>query len=382
MPNDPGFWALQTVTFPDTKAVTYQYQDTNPINRFALTGIVDENGHTYETTAYDSVTGRVTSTERSTSVDQVSISYDDVHSTRTVTNALGKQAVYNFATFEGTLQLSSVDGQASTNCPAATVSYSYDSNGFTSQTTSGESRVNTYVHNSIGQETSRTEGYGSGVARTITTNWNFIGASSQATSYAYDKDNNQVSVTDPRSKVYGFAFDALNRLYQQTDPDSYQTTSSLNAQDDALSVTDARFLTTTYVRDGFGDAIRQTSPDTGITDFWYDANGAVTKQVDARTIETDFTNDNLGRVLTKTFPASSGENVAYTYDSTASGNKGVGYLTSLTDQSGSKAFVIDALGHTSSETDVIGTNTYVAGYTYDAAGHILTETYPSGRIVS
>ncbi len=185
-----------------------------------------------------------------------------------------------------------------------------------------------------------------------------------------------------RSKAYGHAFDALNRLYQQTDPDSFTTTTAFNAQDAAISVTDARSLVTSYVRDGFGDVIGRTSPDTGATTLWYDANGAVIKQVDARSIETDYTNDLTGRVLTKTFPASSSEDVTYTYDSTSGGNLGIGHLTSVADQSGSTSFVYDALGHVITDTRVIGSNSYTTAYTYDLAGNILTETYPSGRIIS
>ena len=35
-----------------------------------------------------------------------------------------------------------------------------------------------------------------------------------------------------------------------------------------------------------------------------------------------------------------------------------------------------------SDTRVIGSNSYGTAYTYDPAGNILTETYPSGRIVA
>jgi RHS repeat-associated protein len=599
-----GFWALSGVQYPDGKTLTYLYEDnTNWINRFALTGITDENGHRFATWTYDSTTGRALSSQHAGGADLTTVSYDDVANTRTVTNALGKQSVYHMAMFQGENQLQSVAGLASTHCPASTVSYTYDSNGYVSQTTSGESRVNQYVNNGIGQETSRTEGYGSAVVRTITTTWDTtwrepdrivepnitrdftydtsgrlsqlkqtdttassvpystngqtriwnytyysngllhtvdgplagsgdtttyaydtsgfvnsvtdvlghtttigsnngwgeplssvdangittnygydlrgrvtgitinpgagqavygftydnagnltvitrsdgstltyaydnahrvtsvtnnlgesitytldalggrtatvtrtasstitqqesatfdelgrvltnVGAASQTTTHAYDKDNNEITTTDPRSKVYGHAFDALNRLYQETDPDSFLTATAFDAQDNPIGVTDARSLTTTYVRDGFGDVIRQVSPDTGITDFWYDANGAVIKQVDARSVETDFTNDNAGRALTRTFPAASSENITYTYDSTTGGNKGVGKLTSVADQSGSTAFVYDSLGHVASDTRVISGTSYATGYTYDPAGNILTETYPSGRIVT
>jgi RHS repeat-associated protein len=606
-PGYPGLWALSTVEYPDASpsvhpTIKYLYEETDVERRFALTGITDENGNRYATWTYDS-DGKVTSSQLAGTVDLTSVSYNLVGNTRTVTNALGKQDIYNLSSAQGILQIDSIAGQASTHTAAATTSYLYDGNEYVSQVTDGNGNVTKYTHNAVGQETSRTEGYGSPVARTTTTTWNStwrepdqivqpnvttnftydgsgrlsqlaetdtttqtvpyvtngqtrtwaftysaagllatvdgpisgsgdtttygynasgfvnsitdvlghvtsissingrglpltsvdpnsvttnytydergrilsvtvnpgasqaqtsftydlagnltvvtrpdgstltygydnshritsvtnnlgesitytlddlgdrtatvvrsagstivnqqtatfdelgrmmasIGASSQTTSYTYDQNNNEVSSTDPRSKLYGYAFDALNRLYQQTDPDSFTTTTAFDAQNDVTSVTDARSLVTTYVRDGFGDAIRQVSPDSGTTDFWYDANGVVTKSIDARGVETDFTNDAAGRTLTKTFPASSAENVTYGYDATAGSNKGVGRLTSITDQSGSTAYVYNALGQTISDTRVISGNSYATSYTYDAAGNVLTITYPSGRIVT
>lgn len=209
-----------------------------------------------------------------------------------------------------------------------------------------------------------------------------IGAASQTTIHAYDPNSNEIATTDPRGKVYGHTFDALNRLYQETDPDSGQTTIAFNGQDEVTGVTDARSLATTYVRDGFGDVIQRTNPDTGTDVFWYDANGNATKKIDARGIETDFTYDAASRILTQTFPAASAENVGFVYDATAGGNVGIGRLTSVTDQSGSTAFVFDALARMTSDTQTISGQSYVMGYTYDAAGNVLTETYPSGRIVN
>jgi YD repeat-containing protein len=45
-----------------------------------------------------------------------------------------------------------------------------------------------------------------------------LGAAAQTTIHAYDKVDNRVTTTDPRGKLYGFAFDALNRLTAETDP--------------------------------------------------------------------------------------------------------------------------------------------------------------------
>jgi YD repeat-containing protein len=76
------------------------------------------------------------------------------------------------------------------------------------------------------------------------------------------------------------------------------------------------------------EVIQETSPDMGTTVYVRDARGLVTQQTDGRGVVTDMTYDNAGRMLTKSFPAASAENVTYTYDSIAGGNKGVGRLTS------------------------------------------------------
>ncbi|WP_177176971.1 RHS repeat-associated core domain-containing protein [Faunimonas pinastri] len=209
-----------------------------------------------------------------------------------------------------------------------------------------------------------------------------IGASAQTTQYGYDAVGNQVSRTDPRNKVYGQTFDALNRLMTQTDPDTHVTGVAYNLKSEITSVKDARSLSTTYVRDGFGDIIERVSPNTGTTDYWYDAAGRLTKQVDARGIETDFTYDNANRVLTKTYPTDASENTTYTYDSAVAGNIGVGRLTEVNDASGSTKLTYNELGQIVVDQRTIGTQTYITGYSYDPAGHVLTITYPSGRLVT
>lgn len=209
-----------------------------------------------------------------------------------------------------------------------------------------------------------------------------IGAASQETVYAYDKIGNETGITDPRSNVYGYTFDALNRLIRETDPDSFQTNVAYTANDNVASVADARMLTTSYVRNGFGEAIRVSSPDTGVTDYWYSAAGNVTKRIDARSIQTDMTWDGLGRITSMTFPSQPALDRTYTYDSVSGGNKGIGRLTSVADGSGSTAYVYDAQGRIISVTQVIGSQTYVTGYTYSVADDVASVSYPSGRVVT
>jgi YD repeat-containing protein len=120
-------------------------------------------------------------------------------------------------------------------------------------------------------------------------------------------------------------------LIRETDQRATQVNVTRTAQDDVATYTDPCSLATTCTRNGFGEVKRRINPDIGTTDYVYDA----------RVVVTSYTYDNAGRVLTKTFPAAVAENVTYAYDSVLAGNKGKGRLTSVTDQSGSMAYVYD-----------------------------------------
>ena len=208
-----------------------------------------------------------------------------------------------------------------------------------------------------------------------------IGATSQTTTFGYDKASNLTTVTDPRSNAYGFAYDGLNRLIKETDQSNEEVDLALDAQGNVATYEDPRNLQTTYVHNGFGEVIRRVSPDTGTTDYVRNTRGLVTQMTDARGVVTDYTYDDAGRLLTRSFPAATAENVTYTYDSIAGGNKGVGRLTSVTDESGSTAFTFDVRGNVVAEKRTVATQVHDVGYAYDSADNLTQVTYPSGRIV-
>jgi len=149
-----------------------------------------------------------------------------------------------------------------------------------------------------------------------------------------------------------------------------------------VAYSDPRSLVTSYVRNGFGEAIQEASPDAGTTVYVRDSRGLPTQMTDGRGIVTNMTYDNGGRLTSISYPSAVVENITYTYDSTTGGNKGLGRLTSLTDQSGSTSWTYDALGRVTSETRVIGTRSYATTYSYNAAGNLMGMVYPSGRIVT
>jgi RHS repeat-associated protein len=207
-----------------------------------------------------------------------------------------------------------------------------------------------------------------------------IGAATQTTTHSYDRTDLEVQVKDPRNNLYSYAYDSLTRLIRETDQEGSQVNLTRNGQDEVTAYADPRSLTTSYVRNGFGEAIQEASPDAGTTVFVRDLRGLVTQATDGRGIVANRTYDTAGRLLTETYPAATAENVTYTYDAIVSGNKGVGRLTKITDQSGTTEFTYNALGQVVTDKRTIGTKIYTTSYLYNAAGLVTQVTYPSGRI--
>jgi len=163
-------------------------------------------------------------------------------------------------------------------------------------------------------------------------------------------------------------------------PLSSTTAYGYDAHGNRTSVTDPRGLATSYVYDGIDNLIQVSSPDTGTTVYVVDDAGNRVQQTDAAGVVMQMSYDALNRIAAKTYPADPAENVTWRYDEPAAGF-GIGRLTSVTDSSGSTAYVYDARGNVVQETHVIGAQSYVTAYAYDLANHVVQTTYPSGRIV-
>ena len=90
-----------------------------------------------------------------------------------------------------------------------------------------------------------------------------IGASAQQWDYDYDWTDNLTQVTDPRSNLYSFAYDALSRLIRMTDQENAQVKLTRDGQDNVTAHHDPRSIVTAYVRNGFGEVIQEQGPDFG-----------------------------------------------------------------------------------------------------------------------
>src|ERR1019366_3733583 len=154
-----------------------------------------------------------------------------------------------------------------------------------------------------------------------------------------------------------------------------------NNLDYVTAQTDFNGYSTSFTRDAFGNAIAKSSPDTGSDSYTYDEDNNLTARTYARSVDSAQTFDAGDRITAHTFTGYSGEAIAYTYDDTTSGNKGVGRLTGFTDESGSTALTWDNFANITKEVRVIGGKTYTTSYSYDLANRLTEIIYPSGRYV-
>lgn len=230
----------------------------------------------------------------------------------------------------------------------------------------------TYVHNQTFDE----------LARLLTS----IGAATpaQTATFAYDKNSNLKTYTDPKTNATNYSYDALQRLSTATNALSGVTTLGYTGLDEVNSVKDQRNNTTTYTYNAFGDVTGETSPDRGTLSYVVDKAGNVTQRTDGNSVVTNFTYDALNRPLTVAYPSDTSLNVTLTYDSSSGcGTAYRGRLCTVVDASGTTTYVYDVLGRVTSISENRGGGlTLAQSYTYDLAGNIATITMPSGRVVT
>ncbi|MFA6062919.1 MAG: RHS repeat-associated core domain-containing protein [Gallionella sp.] len=145
------------------------------------------------------------------------------------------------------------------------------------------------------------------------------------------------------------------------------------------STTDALGNVTALTYDARGRKVAMNDPDMGAWTYAYNALGELIRQVDAKTQTVTMQYDKLGRMVHRAEPDL---NSTWTYD-TAS--KGIGKLTTAVSDNGySRTHSYDALGRLASTSTIIDNpaQPFVTRTSYDSAGRVLTQTYPTGFAVS
>jgi RHS repeat-associated protein len=207
------------------------------------------------------------------------------------------------------------------------------------------------------------------------------GLLAETTTYGYDRNNNLTRIADPLGHVTTMGYSGLDRLTTLTDALGKTATLTYDTADNLISVTDPRGLITSYGYNGFGEQTRVTSPDTGTTFRRYNAAGKPVSVTDALGVTATTSYDALDRVTAIQYAAMPWDQ--FTYDQTASGNKGIGRLTRMLDVTGTTQWFYDTRGHVIAKTQANGGPALTANWSFNATtGQLSKIAYPSGMTQS
>ena len=339
-----GYHRLSASSQPGTPASTTTYHYELVADKSALTG-KSYNGVRYSTFAYDA-NGYATGSQHN-GQNAFTFAYTaGANGALTVveTNPLGKKTTHQFVNGKPT----SVTGHPSTYCPETTYALTeYDANGYPSMTSDFNNNKTAYSYSAQGLLLSKTEGYGTPVARTTQYEWSGNGTLVKETvvghsSIEYIYSLGRLATINAKNlSAYGVSNQVQTTWYQYTDYGSPagggvwipgmlasvridgpiagtadELTSTYDALGNLTSTKNTLGHQVTYSNhNGLGLPGRITGANGSITDYTYDARGRVLTKTDiiggvANT--TSYEYDARGRLKTTTTP--DGISVSSTYD--------------------------------------------------------------------
>ncbi len=210
---------------------------------------------------------------------------------------------------------------------------------------------------------------------------------------------NSVTVTDQDGKSRQSMTDGLGRLIQiYEDPNgpnplNYLTSYSYDVLDSLTTVSQGS-QTRTFVYDSLKRLTSATNPESGTIGYLYDDNGNLTQKTDARGIVSTYVYDALNRNTTVNYSDTAiNPDLTRIYDTAANGigrlreSYAGGNETSGSTVEHTKIISYDALGRPLDQRQRFKTNSvwsveYQTQRSYDLAGHVKTQSYPSGHAVT
>ena len=341
-----GLNRLSAVSMPGTPATSVAYHYELATDKGALTG-KSINGVRYSTFAYDG-NGYAIRTEHN-GQDKVTLSYTPgANGLLTVveTNPLGKQTTYTFVDGKPT----TTTGHPSTYCPGSLYSeVTYDANGYPQLVSDFNGNDTKYTYNAKGQLLTKTEAYGTAIARTTNYVWDghnriytieVVGQS--LTTYNYGGDQRLGSITtrnlsangvanQTRTTSYTYSYygppggggsQQLGMLHVMTVDGPIpgagdSVTYTYDALGNLTAISNGLAQTVSYSSyNGLGQPGRVTGINGAITDLTYDARGRITRvrtYPNGTAADTSYTYDAYGSVTKVT--TADGVATNYLYDS-------------------------------------------------------------------
>ena len=374
---DSSTGLLTAIIDPNSQRTEFSYND--PLNRLKQTilAATDTSAKTQITNIYDDVARTVTTTR------DLNVYNDNVLKTMTLHDALGR--VRETRQYESALGFIAVETQYDNMARPFKISNPYRP---------GDTIVwTTQVYDALGRVTSMTTPDNAAVL----------------TSYS----GNAVTVTDQAGKVRKSVSDSLGRMvevYEDPNGLNYQTTYVYDLFNNLAKITQGsqqRF----FMYDSLKRLIRTripeqvtngtlnlsdplTSNSSWTTGYQYDSDSNLTVRTDARGIVTENRYDEVNRLTTILYringqPDPNTGDVEFLYDNATNG-KGRLWLTYKWGAKPQHTAVglYDALGRVTQLWNLFGDGQggWSAGYginrTYNRAGLVSTQTYPSGRSVT
>ena len=154
--------------------------------------------------------------------------------------------------------------------------------------------------------------------------------------------------------------------------------------------------TRTFAYDSLSRLTQSRNPESGTINYTYDKNGNLKTRTDARNVRVSYEYDDLDRLTRRSYSYTGTDTavslgttqVDYDYDNCGgTPDYSEGRLCSVTAKKGTTvssktAYAnYDALGRVGKSTQTTGNQDYTMRYGYDRAGNLISQTYPSGKVV-
>lgn len=197
----------------------------------------------------------------------------------------------------------------------------------------------------------------------------FADDSGHVTQINYDGDGNQTQVIDANSNTTTMVYDERDLLWKASDALSNTIVQSYTANQLPASRLDPRGNATVFGYDSYGRLAGITNADSTYEQFLYDldSNLIAKRKRSGHWITNSY--DALNRLHARNY--ADGSTRQFTIDAASR-------VLEVVDTNGTSGFAYDALGRTTSTTNVYG---QILQYTYDRAGNVTRLTYPDSTFV-
>ena len=217
------------------------------------------------------------------------------------------------------------------------------------------------------------------------------GSNANSTGKAIEQeDSNATTTTDEAGKKRRTIEDALGRLIRVDEPNDSNDLGSVNFPTQPTNYTyDTSGNLTQIIQGGqtrtfsynsLARLLTANNPESGTFSYTYDANGNLLTKQDARGITTTYTYDALNRVTFRDY-SNATPDLSYFYDE-QSVPFSKGKLTRISSAaSETKYTAFDEQERVVSTQQITDGQIYGFSYTYNLNDDLVTQTYPSGKVV-